>query len=79
MAAALPVLDGPIDIKHFDIFSNSEVLKRALESPITGMSILPVKRGKVADFLGFYDENYWKYVAGDTYKEIWFHYPYEEP
>src|SRR5208282_4559160 len=66
MAAALPVLDGPLDIKHFDIFLDSKTLKTALESPITGMSILPVKKGKVADFFGFYNEKYWKYVAGDT-------------
>jgi hypothetical protein len=79
IAAVLPIIDGPLDINHFEISSDSEGLKRALESPITGMSVLPVKKGKAADFLEFYTEKYAKFVVGGSYKGMWFHYPYEQP
>lgn len=79
LASALPILAGDINIQHFEISGGSEVLKKALESPITGMSVLPVKKGKAADFLGFYNETYAKYVLGERFKGMWFHYPYEDP
>ena len=79
IAAALPILAGPLDIKHFEILSDRDGLKRALEAPITGMSVLPVKKGKAADFLSFYNDKYAKYVVGDAYNGMWFHYPYEQP
>ena len=79
LAAAVTIVAGPIDVKHFEISEDREGLKRALEAPITGMSVLPVKKGKAAEFLSFYNDTYAKYVVGDTYNGMWFHYPYEDP
>jgi hypothetical protein len=75
----LPILAGDIEIVHFEISSDREVLKKTLEMPVTQMSQLSVKKGKVADFLKAYHAGFAKHIVGENYHGMWIKYPYENP
>jgi hypothetical protein len=76
--AALPVLAGDIDVRHFEI-TDVEQLKAALEMPVTQISQLSIQKGKAAEFLKAYDDALSKYIVGENYTGMWLGYEYEDP
>jgi hypothetical protein len=74
-----PILAGNIDIVHFEITSDASTLKKTLEKPVTQMSHLFIKKGKVANFLTAFYESFEKHIVGEKYHGMWTSYPYEEP
>jgi hypothetical protein len=73
-----PILAGDIEIIHFEI-TDRENLKKALESPVTQMSKLSIRKGQAAGFIRDYNAGFDKYIAGENYIGTWTSYPYEAP
>lgn len=78
LESGMPYIAGELEIAHMDI-TDAAAVKKALESPITQTSILGIKKGRVADFLKTYDENFRKYIVGEKYCGMWLGYAYEDP
>ena len=74
----IPLLAGDISIAHLEI-TDRENLKEALESPVTQMSHLAIRKGKAAEFLKAYYQNFDKHIVGEKYKGMWLGYSYEDP
>jgi hypothetical protein len=77
IVSALPILAGDLEVIHFEI-TDRKTLKKALESPVTQISHLYIKKGFVADFLKAYHASFEKYVVGEKYNGMWISYPYED-
>lgn len=77
IVSALPILAGDLDVIHFEI-TDRKALKKALESPVTQISHLHIKKGFVADFLKAYNASFEKYVAGENFNGMCINYPYED-
>jgi len=77
IVSVLPILAGDLEVIHFEI-TDRKALKKALESPVTQISHLYIKKGFVADFLKAYNAGFEKYVVGEKYNGMCINYPYED-
>lgn len=77
IVSALPIIGGDLDVVNFEI-TDRKALKKALESPVTQISHLYIKKGFVADFLKAYNASFEKYIVGERFNGMCINYPYED-
>ena len=78
MQQAAPILAGDIDVVHLEV-THRETVKETLESPVTQISHISVKKGYAAKFLKEYHENFNKHIVGEKNHGMWTQYSYEDP
>jgi hypothetical protein len=78
MQQAAPILTGDIDVTHLEI-TDKETLKTTLESPVTQISHISIKKGYAAKFLKEYHENFKKHLVSEKNHGMWTQHSYEDP
>jgi hypothetical protein len=75
--------EGPETRTSFEIFSDAQELKKAVESPVTQAAVFYTSRIKVGEYIKWWREEGAKHVENftsqGTLKALWGGYPYEDP
>jgi len=76
-----PMLGGPVEIPHLEIFYNSNVLKRAIESPSIQTAVLYVDVTKASAYLKWWKEDAPKHLStvAKSARAVWVPYSYKDP
>ena len=75
----LTFLGGEIEARHMELIPDKAQLKEALESPVTQVSHLSIRKDKGADFVKNYEEAFNKHIIGEKYRGMWTQFSYEDP